>query len=83
MSIKQLQTIPGIGPKISLDLVALGIHHPRELKHRVAEDLYEQLCLLKGHRVDRCVLYVFRCAVYFVSTPDPDPRLLLWWNWKG
>jgi len=28
------------------------------------------------------VLYTFRCAVYYAKTPGPDPRLLLWWNWK-
>jgi len=32
--------------------------------------------------VDRCMLYVLRCAVYYASTLDPDPRLLQWWNWK-
>jgi hypothetical protein len=32
--------------------------------------------------VDRCVLYVFRCAVYFASEAEHDPELLKWWNWK-
>jgi hypothetical protein len=32
--------------------------------------------------VDRCLLYVFRCAVYFASHKKHDPKLLLWWNWK-
>ncbi len=31
---------------------------------------------------DRCVLYVFRCARYSVSTPQPDPSLLDWGAWK-
>ena len=31
---------------------------------------------------DRCLLYVFRCAVYFAETPKPQPKKLLWWNWK-
>lgn len=29
-------------------------------------------------QVDRCMLYVFRCAVYY----EHDPELLKWWNWK-
>ncbi|MGA3073400.1 MAG: helix-hairpin-helix domain-containing protein, partial [Bryobacteraceae bacterium] len=29
-----------------------------------------------------CVLYVFRCAVYFASEAEHDPELLKWWNWK-
>jgi hypothetical protein len=35
-----------------------------------------------GQHVDRCVLYVFRCAVYFASESKHDPELLKWWNWK-
>jgi hypothetical protein len=82
-SLKSLQKIPGVGPKIAQDFCDLGIRRPEELKYQDPEDLYERFCHLKGYRVDRCVLYVFRCAVYFASTPDPDPRLLLWWNWKN
>jgi hypothetical protein len=28
------------------------------------------------------VLYVFRCAVYFAETPQPDAERLKWWHWK-
>ena len=28
------------------------------------------------------MLYTFRCAVYYASTPRPKPALLKWWNWK-
>jgi hypothetical protein len=35
-----------------------------------------------GRHVDRCVLYTFRCAVYFASESKHDPELLKWWNWK-
>jgi hypothetical protein len=31
---------------------------------------------------DRCLLYVFRCAVYYASTAAPEPELLKWWSWK-
>ncbi|HOV78455.1 MAG TPA: helix-hairpin-helix domain-containing protein [Sedimentisphaerales bacterium] len=31
---------------------------------------------------DRCMLYVLRYAVYYVSSNDPDPELLKWWSWK-
>ena len=37
---------------------------------------------LHGGKLDRCVLYVYRLAVYFAETPTPDPDKLLWWNWK-
>jgi hypothetical protein len=32
--------------------------------------------------VDRCMLNVFRCAVYYASNDIHDPELLKWWNWK-
>jgi hypothetical protein len=38
---------------------------------------------LRSVRQDPCVLYVFRCAVYFARTADPEPDLLKWWAWKG
>jgi hypothetical protein len=36
----------------------------------------------KASPVDRCVLYVFRCAVYYANNKTHDPELLKWWNWK-
>jgi hypothetical protein len=33
-------------------------------------------------RQDPCVLYAFRCAVYYARTPRPRTELLKWWNWK-
>lgn len=77
-----LQGIPGVGPSIAKDLRDLGIVEVPDLFQRDPEELYSRLCRLRGTDIDRCVLYVFRCAVYFASTPRPDPELLKWWNWK-
>jgi len=77
-----LLRIPGVGPSISADLQRLGIRNVAELRGRNPEALYAELCRQMGHHVDRCVLYVFRCAVYFVSETEHDPELLKWWNWK-
>ena len=78
-----LQRIPGIGPSLARDLADLGIRRVTDLRRRNPERLYERLCELRGAHIDRCVLYAFRCAVYFASTPRPDPERLKWWNWKG
>lgn len=78
----ELQTIPGIGPSMADDLRALGIRRVADLKRRHPQDMYDRLCLLSGQRQDPCVLYVFRCAVYFARTPRPKAELLKWWNWK-
>ena len=79
---KELQQIPGVGPKIADMLNDIGISSIAELKGRSAEDLYERLTVHKGRHIDRCVLYVFREAVYFASHDEHDPDLLKWWNWK-
>ncbi len=44
--------------------------------------MYERLCHRTGVRQDPCVLYVFRCAVYFAEEPRPEAELLKWWSWK-
>jgi hypothetical protein len=78
----ELQTIPGVGPSIAADLRALGIARVRDLKGLDPEPLYGALCRRTGGTVDRCVLYVFRCAVYFAGHQRHDPDKLKWWNWK-
>lgn len=77
-----LQRIPGVGPSIERDLVDLGIRGVEELRGQDPEQLYERLSELRGESLDRCLLYVFRTAVYFASTESPESALLKWWNWK-
>ena len=79
---RELQKIPGVGPSIARDLWELGYGAPEELRGADPEAMYERINELRGARQDRCLLYVFRCAVYFSSTPDPRPELLRWWAWK-
>lgn len=76
-----LRALRGIGKSLERDLLDLGIRGPGELRGGDPQALYDRLCALKGPQ-DRCVLYVFRCAVYQASDPDPDPALCDWWRWK-
>jgi hypothetical protein len=78
----ELRSIPGIGPAMARDLRLLGISAVDELRGRDPERLYDELAAHSGGHVDRCVLYVFRCAVYFAETPRPEPELTDWWSWK-
>lgn len=78
-----LRSIPGVGPSISEDLRDLGYTGVRDLRDQDPEQMYRQLCEIRGTHIDRCVLYVFRCAVYFASHETHDAELLKWWNWKG
>ena len=82
MPTDELERIPGVGKSIAQDLRHLGITSTRQLKGKDPEKLYKRLCNFKASPVDRCMLYILRCAVYYASTNDPDPNLLKWWNWK-
>jgi len=75
-----LESVPGIGPSLAGDLRRLGVARVRDLKRRSPEALYRKLCAIDGPQ-DRCVLYAFRCAVYYASTDRRQPALLKWWNW--
>ena len=81
-ALKDLQQIPGIGKSLSQMLYNIGISSASQLKNKSPEKLYRKLCDYQASPVDRCVLYVFRCAVYFASNSDHDEEKLLWWNWK-
>ena len=80
--LKELQVIPGVGKSIARDLYDLGIRKVADLKERDPEQMYLHSCEQVGMQIDRCLLYVYRCAVYFASEPEHDPELLKWWNWK-
>lgn len=77
-----LQRIPGVGEKLSQTLRALGYSSVEELRGEDPEQMYQRLNTLYGSPVDRCVLYVFRCAVYFASNTVHDAQKLKWWYWK-
>jgi hypothetical protein len=78
----ELQTIPGVGPSIANDLRGIGISRVSDLRGKDPERLYARSNAKRGVIQDRCLLYVFRCAVYFASTTRPSPEKLKWWNWK-
>lgn len=82
-ALRDLRRIPGIGRSLSEDLWELGMRRVEDLRGRDPEELYARLCTRAGRRLDPCVLYTFRCAVYFASREEHEPELLKWWNWKG
>ena len=77
-----LQSIPGIGPSMAQDLRDLGYFKVSDLKGQDPELMYKRLKLIHGMPIDRCVLYVFRCAVYFANEDEHEPELLKWWVWQ-
>ncbi len=79
--LKDFRRIPGVGPRIAEDLWDLGLRSVGDLKGRDPEELYARLGVLAGDKVDRCLLYVLRCAVYYATAGVHEPELLKWWNW--
>jgi hypothetical protein len=80
--VKELRQIPGVGVSIANDLINIGITSIEQLKDKDPEFLYHQSNKYAGAVQDRCLLYVFRCAVYYAATKKHDPEKLKWWNWK-
>jgi hypothetical protein len=83
-SLKELRQIPGVGKSIAYDLWNIGIKDIASLKGKDPQVLYDMLSHHTSVVQDRCILYVFRCAVYYAETSpaNRDPQKLKWWNWK-
>lgn len=85
-ALKDFRRIPGVGKVIAQDLWRLGYRATAELARADPQDMYGRLRQQAGGRVDRCMLYVLRCAVHFAACEargeTPDPQSLRWWNWK-
>jgi hypothetical protein len=81
--LKQFQTIPSIGKACSLDLWNMGYRSIAELKGKNPMELYERLNYVTGQTHDICMLYTFRCAVYFVTEKEHEIEKLNWWYWKN
>ena len=82
ISLRELQIIPGVGKSIANDLYNIGIRKVSDLRRKNPEKLYQLSNQHVGVTQDRCLLYVFRCAVYFAENPKPEKEKLNWWWWK-
>lgn len=80
-SIKELMIIPGVGKSIAKDLTDIGIFSVNDLKGKNPQEIYDKSNKFAGKVQDRCLLYVFRCAVYFAEGGRNSEKLK-WWNWK-
>ena len=80
--LKELRKIPGIGKSISLDLWDIGIRKISDLMDKNPALLYKRSNKLAGVIQDPCLLYTFRCAVYFASEKNLRKEKLNWWYWK-
>lgn len=81
--LKEFTKIPGIGKACSLDLWNIGLRSIEDLKGKNPAVLYHQLNTVTNLTHDICMLYTFRCAVYFASETIHDKQKLNWWYWKN
>lgn len=81
-TLKELQKIPSIGKACALDLWNIGIRKPSDLQNKNPLELYLRLNAITGQTHDICMLYTFRCAVYFASEKTHETQKLNWWYWK-
>jgi len=82
-ALRNLRIIPGIGKACSIDLWNLGIRRVSDLAGQNPLALYTRLNKLSGVTHDICMLYTFRCAVYFATEELHDKEKLQWWYWKN
>jgi hypothetical protein len=80
--LKEFQKIPSVGKACSLDFWNIGLRSISDLKGKNPAVLYNKLNTVTGITHDICMLYTFRCAVYFVSEKNHDAEKLNWWYWK-
>jgi len=77
-----LQTIPGVGKRISEKLRHIGIDAVADLKGKDPEKLFAMSNRYEGSIQDKCLLYVYREAVYYAENSNPNPEKLKWRNRK-
>jgi hypothetical protein len=63
-------------------LIDIGYTSIESLKGQDPEEIYLKDCSHHGRKVDRCVLYIYRLAVYYAENDNHEPDTLKWWNWK-
>lgn len=73
LSMKNLQTLRNIGPATAEKLYSIGIKTPDQLKRSNPEKLFKTLKKKSNGKLDVCVLYQFRGAVFDIP----------WWKCKS
>jgi hypothetical protein len=79
---RRLKDLVSIGPSMLENLELLGVRSIRELSLRNPKRMYEELCRLKGQRLDPCCLDVFVAAVAQAKDPNLPIEQRQWWYWS-
>ncbi|PWT90897.1 MAG: hypothetical protein C5B55_09005 [Blastocatellia bacterium] len=79
---RQLKDLVSIGPAMLEDFGLLGINTVAQLRKRSPQRMYQQLCRLKGKRIDLCCFDVFVAAVAQAKDPYLPIEQRQWWYWS-
>lgn len=79
---RRLGDLISVGPATVEDLRGLGVRTVQELALRDPEELYRDLCRLKGRPVDICCLDTFNAAVAQAKDPELPAPKKIWWYWS-
>jgi len=74
--------MPNVGEATKQSLINVGITCVEDLVGKNPQELYEMDCKVKGVKVDRCQLYLFRMAVFYAENRNIDESKLKWWDFK-
>ena len=82
--LKEFTIIPTIGKSLAEDMYNLDIKSFEDLKMQHPDEMYAKIRAQATSSMCRCVLYAFRCAVYYASVPSAshEEQLLKWWSWS-
>lgn len=79
---RQLKDLVSVGPAMLEDFELLGIKNVVQLRLRSPQRMYQDLCRMKGQRIDPCCLDVFVAAVAQAKDPDLPIEKRQWWYWS-
>ena len=79
---RALNALRSVGPATIEDLRLLGVAGISDLAGRDPQALYDELCRIKGQKIDICCLDVFNCAVAQAKNPElsDEQRDWFWWS---
>lgn len=76
-SLRELQTIPNVGPAVARDLMKLGVLCKDDLIGRDPFAMHKNLCEITDVRQDPCVIDIFMAVVDFAGGAKARP----WWKY--
>lgn len=79
---RTLSALRSVGPATLGDLRLLGVTDVFDLARRDPQALYDDLCRLRGQKIDICCLDVFNCAVAQAQNPQLPSEQCDWFWWS-